>query len=191
MDKPSTKISGQNPWSNIVLVGLMGAGKTSIGRRLAASLDIAFIDSDEEIIKAAGHSIPDIFKIYGESKFRELEEQIIMRVLSENRKVLATGGGAYMNPRIRNVINLRGFCIWLKASHEILLERTSRKKNRPLLKAGNPKKVLHDLIHERYPVYSTADLTIETGKEDIAQTLNKIVDALPSELLQPTRVQPR
>ena len=191
MDKPGPKISGKNQWNNIVLVGLMGAGKTSIGRRLAASLDIAFIDSDEEIIKAAGHSIPDIFKIYGESKFRELEERIIMKILCENRKVLATGGGAYMNPRIRKAINLRGFCIFLKASHEILVERTSRKKNRPLLAAGKPTKILHDLIHERYPIYSTADLTIETGRENIGQTLNKIIDALPSELLPPNRVNPR
>tara|TARA_B100000579_G_C22507771_1_gene700021 strand:+ start:158 stop:667 length:510 start_codon:yes stop_codon:yes gene_type:complete len=168
----------------------MGAGKTSIGRRLAIYLDIDFIDADEEIIKAAGHSIPDIFNIYGEPKFRELEERVITRILRQERKVLATGGGAYMNPRIRDVIDLKGFCIWLKASHEVLLERTSRQKNRPLLEVGNPKQILHDLIHERYPIYSTADLTIETGKENITETLNKIVDALPSELLPPNRDNP-
>ena len=168
----------------------MGAGKTSIGQRLAIYLDIDFIDSDEEIIKAAGHSIPDIFKIYGEPKFRELEEQVITRILPEKRKVLATGGGAYMNPRIRDAIESQGFCIWLKASHEVLMERTSRQKNRPLLKVGNPKNILHDLIHERYPVYSTADLTIETGNENITETLNKIVDALPSELLPRDRDNP-
>ncbi len=190
MCQPRSKISKKNEWSNIVLIGLMGAGKTSIGRRLAIYLDIDFIDADEEIIKAAGHSIPDIFNIYGEPKFRELEERVITRILRQERKVLATGGGAYMNPRIRDVIDLKGFCIWLKASHEVLLERTSRQKNRPLLEVGNPKQILHDLIHERYPIYSTADLTIETGKENITETLNKIVDALPSELLPPNRDNP-
>ena len=168
----------------------MGAGKTSIGRRLATYLDIDFVDSDEEIVKVAGHSIQDIFNIYGEVKFRELEEQVITRILLENRKVLATGGGAFMNPRIRDVIDMQGFCIWLKASHEVLMERTSMHKNRPLLQDGNSAKILKELIQERYPTYSKADLTIETGTENISQTLTKIVNALPSQLLPPTRDNP-
>ena len=191
MCQASSEISIKNQWGNIVLVGLMGAGKTSIGLRLARYLDIDFVDSDEEIVKAAGHSIQDIFNIYGEIKFRELEEQVITRILLEKRKVLATGGGAFMNPRIREAIDMQGFCIWLKASHEVLMERTSLQKNRPLLQNGNSAKILKELIQERYPTYSSADLTIETGKENICQTLTKIVNALPSQLLPPTRDNPQ
>jgi len=162
----------------IVLIGLMGAGKTSIGRKLAEHLDMAFVDADEEIVNAAGCSIPDIFEIYGEPAFRDVEERVISRLLTEGPVVLATGGGAYMNPRIRLAISQYGYSIWLKATLEVLVDRTSRRSGRPLLSVGDPRQILSDLMAARYPVYAEADLTVETGRESVNETLQVIVRAL-------------
>ena len=162
----------------LVLIGLMGAGKTSIGRKLANRLDIEFVDADAEIVKVAGCSIADLFEIDGEPKFRDLEEKVINRLLRKGPIVLATGGGAFMNPRIRDAIKIHGLSIWLKASLNVLVERTSGRTDRPLLKEGDPQEILGDLIDKRYPFYSEADLTIETDTENINQTLDSIVTAL-------------
>lgn len=162
----------------IVLIGLMGAGKTSIGRMLAAHLDMEFVDADEEIVKAAGCSIPDIFEIYGEPAFRDVEKRVISRLLNEGQRILATGGGAYMNPRIRTAIAERGYSIWLKAALDVLVDRTSRRTGRPLLSAGDPQKILGDLMAARYPIYAEADLTVETDRECVNDTLQVIIDAL-------------
>ena len=162
----------------LVFIGLMGAGKTSIGQKLAEHLNMEFVDADEEIVKAAGCSIPDIFEIYGEPAFRDVEERVIKRLLTEGRRILATGGGAYMNPQIRDAIAQHGYCIWLKASLDILVERTSKRTERPLLKTSEPREILRDLMDNRYPVYAQADLTIETGAESINETLRAILDAL-------------
>ena len=162
----------------IVLIGLMGAGKTSIGRKLAEKLNMGFVDADEEIVKAAGCSIPDIFKSYGESAFRDVEERVIKRLLTEGTGVLASGGGAYINPKIRDAISQHGYCIWLKASLDILVKRTAKRTGRPLLKPGDPREILRDLMDKRYPVYARADLTVETGAKTVDQTLHAILDSL-------------
>ena len=156
----------------------MGAGKTSVGRKLANYLKIDFFDADEEVKKAAGCSIQNIFEIYGEAKFRKLEEKVICRLLTQGSRVIATGGGAYLNPRIRNEITEQGFSIWLKASLDILVQRTNGRSGRPLLKNKNSREILDHLIKKRHPIYSKADLTIETSNESVCQTLNAIIDEL-------------
>ncbi len=144
----------------IVLVGMMGVGKTTIGRRVAAKLNRQFLDSDEEIEKAAQMSIPEIFEQRGESEFRAGETRVIARVLKENDIVLATGGGAFVNSETRALVKDGAVSVWLKANADILFERVSRRSNRPLLKTANPRATLEKLIEERYPIYAEADLTV-------------------------------
>ena len=163
---------------NLVLIGLMGAGKTSIGLKLAEHLNMEFIDADEEIVKAAGCSIPDIFKIYGEPAFRDAEVRVIRRLLTNGPRVLATGGGAYMSPQIQDAIAQHGYSIWLKASLNVLVKRTAKRSERPLLEAGEPRAILRDLMHTRYPVYAQADLTVETDGESLNETLHAILNIL-------------
>jgi shikimate kinase len=141
----------------------MGAGKSSIGRRLAARLNMPFVDADEEIERAANLSISEIFERHGEAAFRDGERRVIARLLGGPLGVLATGGGAFMDPQTRALIRERGLSIWLKAEIETLLKRVARRSHRPLLKQGDPRAVLEKLMVERYPVYAEADLTIETG----------------------------
>jgi len=167
---------------SLVLIGLMGAGKTSIGRKLAKRLDLPFIDADEEIVEAAGCSIPDIFEIYGEPAFRDVEERVIRRLLDENPCVLATGGGAFMNPRIRDAITQNALSIWLKADLDVLVQRTSKRTGRPLLKGSDPRQILGDLMTARYPIYALADLVVETGNESVNVTLESIMTALGDHL---------
>ena len=162
----------------LVFIGLMGAGKTSIGQKLAAHLNIGFVDADEEIVKAAGCSIPDIFESYGEPAFRDVEERVIKRLLTERTGIMATGGGAYINQKIRDAITQHGYCIWLKASLDILVKRTAKRTGRPLLESGEPREILRDLMDKRYPVYARADLTVETGAKTVDQTLHAILDSL-------------
>ena len=147
----------------VVLVGLMGAGKSTIGRRLATTLDLPFIDSDNEIVEAAGCSIADIFETYGEAIFRDLEQRVLLRLISGAPCVLATGGGAYINPEIREVIQEKAISVWLKADLDILLERVSRRDTRPLLKTGDKGTILSRLMEERYPIYGLADITIDSN----------------------------
>jgi len=148
---------------SIVLVGMMGVGKSSIGRRLAARLDIPFIDADNEIEKAAGMSIADIFASHGEADFRSGEARVIARLLENGPQVLATGGGAVMNPRTREAIGAKGISIWLKADVEVLLRRISKRKiERPLLQTADPAETLRALLAEREPIYAQADLTVHS-----------------------------
>lgn len=144
---------------SIVLIGLMGAGKTAIGRRLAKRLNIAFVDADTEIELAADKSVSDIFADHGETYFRDGERKVIARLLSAGPQVLATGGGAYMNEKTRKTIAKQSISIWLKADLKILLERVGRRDHRPLLKTGDPKEVMKRLMDERYPVYESANIT--------------------------------
>ncbi len=133
----------------IVLIGLMGAGKSAIGRRLATRLGVEFIDADSEIEKAAGLSIPDIFEVHGEDAFRDGERRVIARLLAQQSHVLATGGGAFMDADIREAIRERGISVWLRADFDVLLARVSRRNNRPLLKGEDKAEVLRRLIDER------------------------------------------
>jgi len=162
----------------LVLVGLMGAGKSSVGRLLAKRLDLTFHDADDEIEIAAGFTIEDYFKRHGEAAFREGEHKVIMRLLEGPPHVLATGGGAFMDSRTRAVILKRGISIWLRADLDILLERVMRRSNRPLLKRGNPREIMEKLSAERDPVYAKADLTVTTGQEPHEEVVERIVAAL-------------
>ncbi|MGB0684359.1 MAG: shikimate kinase [Magnetovibrionaceae bacterium] len=162
----------------LVLVGLMGAGKSSVGRRLAARLDLPFRDADTEIEERSGFSIPDYFERFGEADFREGERRVIQSLLEEGPMVLATGGGAFMDEKTREFIRNAGTSIWLKADLETLLERTSRSNNRPLLRGKDPRKVLQTLMDQRYPVYAQADVTVQTGQDSPDVTVEMVVSAL-------------
>jgi len=146
----------------IVFVGLMGAGKTAIGRRLAQMLDLPFVDSDHEIEAVSRMTVPELFERYGEPEFRALEQRVIGRLLREGPRVVSTGGGAFMNAQTREAVAAHGVSIWLKAGLDLLMERVSRNQNRPLLKSADPRAVMERLMAERYPVYALADITVET-----------------------------
>ena len=163
---------------NIVLVGLMGAGKTSVGKRLARRLGLPFVDADDEIVKAAGCSIAEIFKKFGESAFREGERRVIARILDGGPLVLATGGGAFMDPDTRDIIAETGTSVWLDAKLETLYQRTRRRDVRPLLQNEDPKGTLERLMAQRNPVYATADITVPTANERPDATVERIVQAL-------------
>ena len=144
----------------LVLVGMMGAGKTTVGRRLAQRLGRRFLDSDDEIEKAANMSIEEIFASHGEGEFRSGEARVIARILRENDIVLATGGGAFVNAETRELVKSSAISIWLKADFEVLFHRVSRRSNRPLLKTADPRQSLRTLIEARYPIYAEADITV-------------------------------
>ncbi|MDJ0946824.1 MAG: shikimate kinase [Kiloniellales bacterium] len=162
----------------VVLVGLMGAGKSCIGRRLAARLGLPFRDADAEIERAAGCSIEDIFELHGEAAFREGENRVICRLLAGNPHVLATGGGAFMNPETRAAIAARAVSVWLRADLDLMLKRTGRRNNRPLLKRGDPRKILSDLMAQRYPVYAAADLVVDSVDGPPEITVERVLAAL-------------
>jgi shikimate kinase len=166
------------PDRTIVLVGLMGAGKSSIGRRLASRLDMAFIDADDEITNAAGCSIEDIFELYGEEAFRDGERRVIARLLDAEPHVLATGGGAFLDGQTRKRIRERGISVWLRADLDIIHQRTSRRNHRPLLKKGDPRATLEKLMKERYPIYSEADVVVDSSEEPHDVTVMRVLDAL-------------
>ncbi|MGI9372026.1 MAG: shikimate kinase [Hyphomicrobiales bacterium] len=167
---------------SIVLVGLMGAGKTTVGRRLAARLDLPFNDADAEIERAAGKTIPEIFEDHGEAAFRDGEKRVIARIMEEGPLVLATGGGAYMDADTRAAITEHGVSVWLKANTALLLKRVSKRGGRPLLKQGNPKQILKELVAKRYPVYGLANITVESKDVPHQQIVQLIVDALSHHL---------
>jgi shikimate kinase len=162
----------------IALVGLMGAGKSSIGRRLALALGLPFVDADAEIEAAAGASIEEIFARDGEAVFRNGERRVIARLLDGPPQILATGGGAFMDTSTRGLIRARAISIWLRADVDTLLVRVGRRNNRPLLKGGDPRAVLMRLIEERHPVYAEADITVDTVDGPPEATLAKVLDAL-------------
>ena len=146
----------------IVLVGLMGAGKSCIGRRLAALLGLKFVDADTEIERAAGCTIEEIFERHGEAAFRDGERRVIERMLGQAVQVMATGGGSFMDPRTRAAIQEQATSVWLRADLELLLKRTGRRNNRPLLKRGDPRAILERLMAERYPIYGEANIAVDS-----------------------------
>jgi shikimate kinase len=147
---------------SLVMVGLMGCGKTSVGRRLSAMLDLPFVDADEEIEAAAGKTINEIFAEHGEAYFRDGERKVISRLLAQGPQVLATGGGAFMNAETRRNIKNAGISIWLRAELPVLMRRVMRRDNRPLLKTADPEARMRELMAQRYPVYAQADLIAES-----------------------------
>ena len=176
---------GIAPGRTVALVGLMGAGKTTIGRRLAHALALPFADADEAIVAAAGRSIEDIFAERGECEFRRGERQVIARLLDGETHVLATGGGAFIDPRTRELMKERAISIWLKAPLDVLMKRVTKRDHRPLLKEADPRAVMQRLMDERYPIYAEADLTIETGAGPHNSAVGHILTALRAYLAKP------
>lgn len=168
---------------SLVLIGLMGAGKSAIGRRLAKRLELDFVDADKEIEAAAGMSINDIFAEHGEAYFRDGERRVIARLLDGGPVVLATGGGAYMNDETRAAIAEKGLSIWLNAKLKVLLERVSRRDTRPLLKTGDPREIMQTLMDERYPVYAQADITVESRDVPHEVIVEEIVERIAARLV--------
>jgi shikimate kinase len=162
----------------IALVGLMGAGKSCIGRRLAARLDLPFIDADREIEEAAGCAIAEIFARHGEQAFRDGERRVILRLLDGPPHVLATGGGAFMDQRTRLAIRDRAVSVWLRADLELLLRRVARRSDRPLLQVADQRQKLKELMTERDPVYATADISVDSADGPPEATLERVLTAL-------------
>jgi shikimate kinase len=164
----------------IVLVGLMGAGKTTVGRRLAERLDVPFVDADHEIELAAGKSVAEIFADHGEPYFREGERKVIARLLENGAQILATGGGAFMNAETRGKIRAHGVSVWLKADLALLMKRVKKRSDRPLLRNDDPEAVMKKLIDARYPVYGEADITVESRDAAHSSMVAEVVKALNS-----------
>jgi shikimate kinase len=171
----------------IALVGLMGVGKSSVGRRLANALGVPFRDADAEVEAAAGRSVADIFSELGEAAFREGERRVIARLLDQPPHVLATGGGAFMNPETRKLIKARAVSVWLKTDLEVLARRVSRKATRPLIAGRDPLEVLTAQAEQRYPIYGEADLVLETGDAPHHQTVDQLIQALSAYLEETAR----
>ena len=165
----------------VVLVGLMGVGKTTVGRKLAEALNAPFVDSDEEVEAAAQMTVPEIFASLGEPAFREGERRVIARLIEEGPRIIATGGGAFMNDATRALVLDRAVSVWLRADLDTLVERTARRANRPLLSRGDPRQILAGLIETRHPVYALADVTVDSRRydrhEDVAARLLAALDA--------------
>lgn len=164
----------------VVMVGLMGAGKTSVGRALARRLGIPFVDSDKEIEMAAGCSVVDIFSMYGEEEFRRVEQRVIERLLDTPPalKVISTGEGAFITPAVREMVLERALSVWLRADLDLLVHRTGARDTRPQLLNTDSRKILSQLIDERYKTYALADITVETKDENLRKTLGKVLRAI-------------
>lgn len=162
----------------LVLVGMMGAGKSSVGWRLARRLGIPFSDTDQEVEKAAGCSVADIFETWGEKAFRDAERRIIKRLLAEPTQIVSTGDGAFFDEESQKMIKENSISLWLRADPEILYERVIRRDTRPLLLEGDPKQILEEMIERRYPIYAKADLTVESNDDAHEATIERVIEAL-------------
>jgi len=181
MDGDHPQRDGARPASQtrtIVLIGLMGAGKTAVGRRLAARMGLPFVDADQEIEAAAGCSISDIFALHGEQAFRDGERRVIARLLDDPPHVLATGGGAWMDAETRAKAAARALSVWLRADFEVLMRRTARRNHRPLLRSRDHGEVLRKLQAERYPVYALADIVVDTEDCPLETTVDRVMQAI-------------
>jgi shikimate kinase len=178
MSAPRPSRHGKELARPIVMVGMMGAGKSAIGRRLAQRLGVPFVDADAEIERAAGCTIEEIFERHGEAAFRDGERRVIARLLDGAVGVMATGGGAFMDPETRARIRSRAITVWLKADLDTLVERVSRRGHRPLLKNGDPREILTRLMETRGPIYAEADITVETGNAPASATVERVIEAL-------------
>src|SRR5262245_20458054 len=176
--RPEAAIMAALGRRSVVLVGMMGSGKSSIGRRVALRLGIPFVDADVEIEKAAGMSISDIFATRGEAEFRAGEARVLLRLLDSGPQVLATGGGAFINPQTRAAIGSKGISIWLEAEVGGLMNRIRRRHDRPLLQTPDPAATLRKLMEERDPIYALADLTVQSREVTHDKIVDEIVSAL-------------
>lgn len=162
----------------VALVGLMGAGKSAIGKRLAVRLGLPFVDADDEIERAAGCSISEFFEKYGEQEFRAGERRVIGRLLEETPRILSTGGGAYMDPETRGLMKTRAITVWLRAELDVLFDRVKKRTHRPLLRQGDPKEILARLMHQRYPIYAEADIVVESTAQPAERTTEQVIEAI-------------
>ena len=168
----------------VVLVGLMGVGKSTVGRRLARRLGLSFVDTDEEIEDAAGYPAAEVFERFGEHDFRDGERRLVARLMQGDIRVIATGGGAYVDPRTRQLLNERAITVWLDAPVDILAERTSRRDTRAQLRNGDPKTVLQRLADERRPSYEEAHIHVKSGDGAHKDVVDAIIEALKNRLAQ-------
>src|SRR3954468_297655 len=181
MQGPGSVMDSPSPLSlprTVALVGLMGAGKSAIGKRLALRLGLPFVDADDEIERAAGCSISEVFERFGETEFRAGERRVISRLLAGPPHVLSTGGGAYMDPATRALMGKHAITVWLRADLEVLYDRVRKRTHRPLLREGDPKEILERLISRRYPVYAEADLVVESTAQPAEITTDQVLEAL-------------
>ncbi len=162
----------------VAIVGLMGAGKSAIGKRLAQRLGLRFVDADNEIERAAGCSIAEIFEKYGESEFRTGERRVIGRLLDDPPHVLSTGGGAYMDSETRALMRAKAVTVWLRAELDVLYDRVKKRSHRPLLREGDPKEILSRLMTQRYPIYAEADIVVESTAQPADRTTDEVIAAL-------------
>ncbi len=162
----------------VALVGLMGAGKSAIGKRLALRLGLPFVDADDEIERAAGCSIAEFFEKYGEQEFRAGERRVIARLLDQTPHVLSTGGGAYMDPETRALMRTKALTIWLRAELDVLFERVRKRAHRPLLRQGDPREILDRLMQQRYPIYAEADIVVDSTAQPADRTTEQVIDAI-------------
>lgn len=170
---------------HLVLVGLMGAGKTSVGKRLAQRLHLPFIDSDHAIEEAAHMSIPEIFQLKGETEFRAGERRVIARLLSEQQRVIATGGGAYLDAETRQRIREKGVCLWLRAELPVLMKRVARRQDRPLLQNTDPEATMRTLMEKRYPIYAEADVMVTSEEVPHEVMVQTAIEAVIAHLAPP------
>jgi shikimate kinase len=181
-------IKGLNPAMNassplslprtVALVGLMGAGKSAIGRRLAQRLRLPFVDADDEIERAAGCSISEFFERFGEAEFRNGERRVISRLLEDAPHVLSTGGGAYIDPATRALMREKALTVWLRADLDVLFDRVKKRAHRPLLRQGDPREILRLLMEQRYPIYAESDLVVESTAQPADRTTEQVIEAL-------------
>lgn len=163
---------------NLVFVGLMGAGKSVIGRMVAQALSLPFVDTDTEIERVSRMTISELFAAYGEVEFRSLETRVIARLMEGGPRVISTGGGAFINENTRQVISEGGVSVWLNAELEVLWERVNKRDHRPLLKTENPKATLENLMNQRYPIYALADITVQSGHVRKEAMVTNVLSAL-------------
>jgi shikimate kinase len=169
----------------LVFVGLMGAGKTCIGRKIAERFNLPFVDADNEIEAAAGCSIADIFAKFGETEFRDGERRVIRRLLTSEPMVLSTGGGAFMDPETRALIREHAIAVWLRADIDLLVKRTAGRTHRPILNRGEPREILGGLMEQRYPVYAEADITVDCIDESPDAMTDRVAESILSYLEEP------
>jgi shikimate kinase len=170
----------------VVLVGLMGVGKSTVGRRLARRLGLPFVDSDSSIEDASGYSAAEVFERFGEADFRDGERRLVARLVEGDVRVIATGGGAYVDPRTRELLNERAITVWLDAPVDVLAERTSRRNTRPLLRTPDPKATLEQLSEERRPSYAEAHIHVKSGNGAHSDVVETIVRELEDYLNKPS-----
>ena len=175
----------------VALVGLMGAGKSAIGKRLAARLGLPFVDADDEIEHAAGCTIAEFFEKYGEAEFRAGERRVIARLLDEPPHVLSTGGGAYMDPETRALMRAKAITVWLRADLDVLFDRVRKRTHRPLLRQGDPREILANLMKQRYPIYAEANIVVDSTAQPADRTTEQTIAALRAYLqAHPTGIAP-